>query len=148
MSLGAVATGSINAQLPAIAAAQVEFLLALAEMAPRPRFGDVEVEDLGANVWRVSVRLHNDSYMSTHCAMASETRQPPIAVRPEVEPERILGGRKLERVSSLAGSGGTTKLEWLIRGAAGDTITIQATHRRYGKLSLDVELGSDNGEAP
>ena len=126
--------------LDVIAEKQSAFVLALSDMLPRPRFGETKCEHVGADVWKIDLRLVNDGYLPTHTAIAKQTEQPPWAIRPLVEPERIVGGRRLERVPNIGGSGGAVELRWLIRGAAGATVQFRAVNRMYGELVLDVTL--------
>lgn len=131
-------------ELETIAERQTKFLIELAAMLPTPRFGDLKVENVGADVWQIELTLVNDKYLPTHTGIAKHTRQPPIAVRPLVDAERIVGGKRLERVANLAGSGGAAKLRWLIRGKTGDSVRFRAFNRTYGELLIDVKLN----EAP
>lgn len=128
------------AELDEIASRQVRFLTQVSEWLPDLRFGPHAVKDAGGGVWQVEVRLVNDGYLPTHIGIARHAQLPPIIVRPLVEPERLLGGKPLERIENLAGSGGSATLRWLIRGAAGDAIEFHATHCAYGELRTAVVL--------
>ncbi|RMF73766.1 MAG: hypothetical protein D6744_15280, partial [Planctomycetota bacterium] len=127
-------------ELDSLAAKQSSFVIALSDLLPRPRFGDAVCTLVGADVWKIDLTLVNDAYLPTHTAIARHTEQPPWAVRPLVEPERIVGGRRLERVPNIPGSGGQAELHWLIRGSAGSTVRFRAFNRVWGEITTDVTL--------
>lgn len=138
------------AELDEIAARQLHFLIQLSDWLPELRFGPAEVRDLGAGLWQVTLHLLNDGYLPTHTAMARHAELPPIIVRPLVTPERIVGGKPLERwvqpLKRHQDQGAAfriedgTALRWLLRGRAGEAIEFQATHRTYGGLHTVVVL--------
>jgi hypothetical protein len=123
-----------------IAAKQVDFLTALSDLLPAPRFEVAKVEPVGANLWRVEMRLINDGYLATNGAIAEHIRLPGWAIRPRVDAERIVGGQRLERVGNLPGSGGAAEMQWLIQGEAGGKVSFTAYHRVFGELTAEVEL--------
>ncbi len=126
--------------LEEIAAKQVDFLVALSDLLPAPRFEAVEVAPVGAGLWRIKMRLTNDGYWPTNGGIADHIRLPGWAVRPRVDAERVVGGQRLERIGNLAGSGGAAELQWLIRGEEGGKVQFTAYHRVCGELKAEVEL--------
>lgn len=133
-------------QLEGIAAAQAAFVLDIANRLPRIRVHRIEVEDRGESVWRVKLVIVNDGYLPTHLAIALHTQQPVITVRPKCTPEQILGGLRLERPGTLAGSGGSFEVSWLIRGRARDFVEFEIYSRVHGRQSVMVKLESTTRE--
>lgn len=127
-------------QLESIAAAQAAFVLDIAERLPRIRVHRIEVEDRGEAVWRVKLVIVNEGYLPTHLGIALHTQQPVITVRPKCTPEQILGGRRLERPGTLAGSGGSFEVSWLIRGRPRDFVEFEIYSRVHGRQSVMVKL--------
>lgn len=126
--------------LDGIADGQLAFLQELAGDLPRLSLEAAQVADVGSGLWRVELRIRNDGYLPTHTAIARQVRTPPIVIRPQIKRERIVGGRPLERIDNVPGSGGSVTRRWLIRGKRGDAIEFRATNRVYGELRLTVTL--------
>jgi hypothetical protein len=136
-------------QLDQIAEKQLEFVLALAGLLPQPGFGAPQVKNAGGGVWEVEIRIKNDGYLPTHSGIARHIRLPGWVVKPLIDKDRIIGGRPVERVANLPGSGRATVFRWLIRGDAGAALELRAYNRAYGELRTKVTLnetplGEDN----
>ena len=70
-----------------------------------------------------------------------KTRQaPPILVRLKAGGARLLAGRALTKIETLAGSGGRQELRWLVLAPGGGAITIEASTLKAGGASIAVEL--------
>jgi len=126
--------------LDEIADKQVEFLAELSKLAAEPHFGDPEVKNLGGGVWQVEVSLVNDAYFPTHPAIALHIRAPGFAIRPQVDEERLIGGRLQQRADNVPGSGGTVSWKWLIRGSPGEAVHFRAYNRAHGEIKTTVIL--------
>lgn len=127
-------------ELDAIAEKQIEFLVELSGLLPSPGFGKARVSEAGAGLWQVELRMVNTGYLPTHTGIARHIRLPGWAVRPRVEPDRLVGGQRMERIANLAGSGGSATLRWLIRGNEGDSVEFTAFNRVFGELETTVTL--------
>lgn len=123
-----------------IAEKQVAFLVELSELFAAPRFAKPEVKDVGGGVWRIKLGLTNDGYLPTHPAIARHLRMPGFAVRPQVEADRLIGGRPQVSAANLEGSGGSVSWQWLIRGQAGESVEFRAFNRVYGEIKTSVVL--------
>lgn len=126
--------------IPQIAERQARFVRYVCDALPAPRFGPARVRDAGAGVWQVELRLVNESLLPTHLAIARHIGVPPIMVRPDLPPDRVVGGPPGHRVESIPGGGGAVPVRWLIRGQRGDKVTFRATHRTYGEFSTEITL--------
>lgn len=127
-------------ELGALAAAQTRFLETVVGMRPQPRFTASRVKKAGADIWQVDLRLINDGVFPTHMAISRQLENPQIVIRPKVDAARIIGGRRMERVANLPGGGPASELQWLIRGAEGDTVEFAAFNRVYGEWKTSVTL--------
>lgn len=148
-TLGAVEVGGFTPyfmsappaeELAELASQQAEVLVELAAKLPRIAFGPAKVQPAGVDLWRIEVTLLNEGDLPTHLAVARQVGVAPILVRPVVEPERILGGPRVERIESLPAGAKAVKLRWLLRGAAGTQVRFDASQPAYGTVSATVEL--------
>ncbi|TWT45167.1 Zinc carboxypeptidase [Phycisphaerae bacterium RAS1] len=133
-------TAAPAADLTAIADQQFAALLELSDLLPAPAFLPAVVKDHGAGVWEVRLRLTNAGFLPTHSAMALHAQQPGWVIRPQLPSERIIGGRRMERVENIPGSGGLAEVRWLIRGAPDEKVAFTAYNRVHGELPTEVVL--------
>ncbi len=109
-------------RLDDLAAGQAAFVAALAGMRPKLMIEGPDIEDLGGGLRRVRLAMVNDGTMPTRTAMARTNRAiRPIVVRFEVDRERLLEGRRVDRVDGLDGRGGRAMFEWVYRVDDGPT---------------------------
>lgn len=123
-----------------IADKQIEFLVQLSNWLPSPRFATSKVTDAGGGLWQVEIHLINDGLFATHAGITRHIRMPAWVIRPQIERDRIVGGRPVERVANLDGGGGSAKLRWLIRGSPGSSVEFTAYSRTFGELKTSVVL--------
>lgn len=127
--------------LPDIVDRQIKFISEFAAMLPRPRVAGVKITEKATDVFEVELPLINDTYMPTALAMTrTANRDMPFVLRPDLPPESILGGRPVEKISWLDGSGGNDKVRWLIRAPRGSTLTIKAFNKQFKMSDVKVEL--------
>lgn len=127
--------------LPDIVDRQIRFISEFAAMLPRPRVAVVKVTEKATDVFEVELSLVNDTYMPTALAMTrTANRDMPFVLRPELPPESILGGRPVEKIRHLDGSGGTDKVRWLIRAPRSSTLTIDVFNKQFKMNDVKVEL--------
>jgi hypothetical protein len=127
-------------EMSEIAAGQIRFLAELSKMLPAPRFAPSKVKDLGGGLWRIEIRIANDSLLPTHLAIARQIRNPSFTVAPDVNAAQIVGGRVTERIANIPGSGDAQVRTWIVRGAAGASITFRAFNREFGEFKTQVVL--------
>lgn len=128
--------------LDAIAARETAFLLDIAARLPRLAFRDIKSKPVGPGVWEIELSLVNEGYLPTRIGAARLAERPPTIVRPDVPAERILAGRRFERVPTLAGSGGAVKLRWLITGGDGETVTFIAGSGLDVEARVEIKLAN------
>jgi len=125
----------------AIAERHAAFCSELAAMLPRPRVAGSKVTRKAPDVFEIELTLVNDAYLPTALAMARTAQMAlPIVLRPQVAPEAVLAGRRVEKIPYLDGCGGIAKAKWLIRGEAGKTVKIVVFSRQFGTSEYDVKL--------
>ncbi|MCA9244151.1 MAG: hypothetical protein KDA32_09365 [Phycisphaerales bacterium] len=150
VELGGVAPFATTAPAPeeldAIAKREATFVLDIADRLPRLSLRDATCKAIGPGVWEIELTLVNDGYLPTRIGAARLAECPPTIVRPDLPPERVLGGKRLERVPVLAGSGGAAKLRWLISGADGETVTFIAGSVIDPEIRVEVKLAAADKE--
>jgi hypothetical protein len=127
-------------EIDAAAAKQMQFLVEASGLLPEPGFAETKVKDVGGGMWEVELRLQNTAYLPTHLAMAQQLDFPAWVVRVGVDKERRVGGRAVERIQNLPGSGGSAAVRWLIAGRAGELIEFTAYNRVFGEIRTAVTL--------
>jgi hypothetical protein len=131
-------------ELAQLAAGQAKFIEYLSERLPRPALLEDSIQDLGGGVWQIELRLVNEGEMPTSIAAARHAELGGFAIRPQLPPERVLGGRMLERVPFLH-AGADATLRWLVRGQPGDEIVFRTVHRVWGTSELRLALRARDG---
>ncbi|TVS08476.1 MAG: hypothetical protein EA423_01325 [Phycisphaerales bacterium] len=128
-------------ELGRLAEEQASFAIALLEMFPRLEVSEPVVESLGGGVYRITLRLSNPGKLATRAAISNKVRRiAPIILRPDVEPDRIVSGERLHRVSPI-GPGGHADVSWIINASGEDSVTIEVHGREMGDRTVRVELG-------
>ena len=116
-----------------------KFIKTVAFMHPDLEFLDIENENIGEGISRISLKLHNKGIFAT-CARIGEeniwTRIMRISVEPS-EGQIILSGLKIQQVPRLEG-GQSAEFRWLITGKGPVKITAGALNT--GSVTSTVEL--------
>ncbi len=129
-------------QIAAIADTHLAFLVDLAARLPRLAIGEIKVEGKGSGLFALSAVVSNDGTLPTALAQGVRARTAqPVLVRLEHGKARLLTGRALHRIDSLAGAGGRREFQWLIQAPEGvDSVRITADCPRAGRVEKTVEL--------
>ena len=128
-------------ELDRLADEQASFAIALLEMFPKLEVSEPLVESLGGGVYRITLRLSNPGGLATRAAISNKVRRiAPIILRPDVEPDRIVSGERLQRVAPI-GPGGHTDVSWIINASGEESVTIEVNGREMGDRTVRVELG-------
>lgn len=126
-----------------LAAEQATFIAAIIDKFPRLSVQGPTVTrvDDGGGVWRIAVRVVNDGFWPTRSAIGVKARRLPGGVlRLELPPERVVSGERVRRVPVIQGSGGSITQEWLVTGAAGESVTIRFSTPEFGEIVTPVVL--------
>ena len=137
-------------EVAGIAEKQLAFVKDLAERLPKPHVADCKVTRKSDSIFEIELSMTNDAYLPTAMGMAKAARVAfPFVLRLDLPAEDVLGGRRVHRINSLGGLGATEKVRWLIRGRAGQNLTISIYHKRFGTIQHTVRLEqSDEGVKP
>jgi len=116
-----------------------KFILAIAEMHPELEFLDLKIENIGDNIFRLSLKVHNMGIFAT-CAAAGESNMWTRIMRISLETassQKFLSGQKVQRIPRLEGDK-SADFSWLISGKGSVKITAGAVNT--GQISTSVEL--------
>ena len=129
-------------QIEKLAAFSTDFYLKLMDRLGEVKIRETRVEQVDENVFNVTCFLTNPGWLPTSTAQGRRAQSSwPIRVRIKTaENQSLFSGRPIETVPSLAGSGGTQKLEWTVRGKSGSTVEISAESPKLGSVSTVVTL--------
>jgi hypothetical protein len=120
---------------------EIRFLLDLASLLPRVAIVEAVSEELGDGTYRVTAHIANDGFLPTRTALAEKLRRP-RAIRVELETggQEIAGGRRIQTIEALPGSGAATELTWTVVGRGNGKVTIRAGTPSAGQDRREVEL--------
>lgn len=115
------------------------FIIKIAEMHPELEFLDIETEDAGENVFRLSLKVHNKGIFAT-CPEAGDMNLWTRIMRITLDPgkgQSIVSGMKVQRIPRLQGDG-TAEFSWLISGKGQVAVTAGAANT--GIIETTVNL--------
>ena len=134
-----------------------EFAVHQALASPRLEIGDLSIESLGANSWRVRLGVANTGWLSTDVTAFARKSNLVLPIGAEIKvaggsvvggPARVklgqLEGRVTFRLNGGAMSDGTpdrVRHEWIVSAAAGSDVVVDVWHPRAGRVSARVVLG-------
>ncbi|MGQ9619369.1 MAG: M14 family metallopeptidase [Bacteroidales bacterium] len=116
-----------------------KFIIAVAEMHPELEFIDTKVENVGNDIFRITLKVHNKGLFAT-CAEVGNNNQWTRIARITLEPSKdqtVLSGQKVQRMQRLE-SNSTSEYSWLISGKGRVTVTAGALNT--GAASTIFEL--------
>jgi hypothetical protein len=130
------------AKIAELGKSHTEFALYLTSLFPKMAVAKLEAVAQGGGLYRVKAEVENVGFWPTamtHAVVARAVR--PTMVQLQVAPESILSGnQKSNFVQSLTGSGGRQKFDWLIKGKAGDKLTLKVVSQKAGAAEAAVTL--------
>ena len=160
--LGAVEIGGVddfalwtNAPVGALLRAEVEphakWVVHQALLSPRLEIVHARTERIGDDTWRVEAGLANTGWLPTQITTWAAKRNLVLPITAEISgaesidgPARVrlgqLPGRSHFALNGLGGTPDRLLCSWIVRGTAGSTVTIEATHPRAGRSRADVTL--------
>ncbi|MCA9291187.1 MAG: hypothetical protein KDA25_08660, partial [Phycisphaerales bacterium] len=124
---------------------QVDVVIALAEMLPRVALEAPTVKRLASGLYEIRTALTNDGALPTGTAMAVRNRRArPHVVRVGLPVDRIMHGQRVNKVWSIAGSGGRVPFRWIVRADDGAVVPLTVFSEKYGQFTVDVTLEETN----
>jgi hypothetical protein len=132
------------AMLQEITTQQFEMLRLLAGLLPEPQFREVEVEDLGEGLFRVTARVANMGYLPTSTRKAQNIRADyPLNIAIELpEGASLLNGALRSRVERIGGNGEWSEHAWLVLAPTGGMVRLVAACPSVGMATASAELGN------
>jgi hypothetical protein len=118
----------------------------LASKTARVEIASLEVDDLGAGVWRVRAVGANRGSLPTHTAMAARTKSR-LPVRMRIQTGggvELVTGSNLATAERLDAHSGTISGEWLVRAERGAAITVELLTQNAGSDRRSVNAGREN----
>jgi len=118
------------------------FLIKLADWLPRISIDELKTERLNESVYRLTFSVVNKGYLPSNPQAASANQWAP-KVRVTVslkEGQKLAGGKNLNFVNCLPGSGGNRLFSWVIIGQPGQTVRIEAGSPMTGTIKKSVTL--------
>ncbi len=136
-----------------------KWLLWQSLLSPKLELVKAETEALGDNTWRVRLVVQNTGWLPSYVSKRALERKTvrgllaEIALPPGAE---LIGGKRREDLGQLEGKAykhtgvsfwpdyrvtdDRAKMEWLVKGKAGDSIALTARHERAGTVRATVNL--------
>lgn len=125
-------------RLPEEVAGNVEFVLMQAAHTPLLEVGDVEVEDLGDGVYRVTAEARNAGYQPTELALRRQQgRAEPV--RATLRDVEVLDAEAERDLGVLQGHD-RKETSWIVRGRPGDRLTVRLRHPKGGTATAEATL--------
>jgi hypothetical protein len=118
------------------------FFYQLANWLPRVDVQNLKVEHLHDNVYRISLAVVNQGYLPTNTNLGTRNKwSPKIKVAVELSKnQELAGGKVLQFLDILNGSGGSKEYSWTVVGRKGDSVKISVGSPTSGIISKIVKL--------
>ena len=148
-------TNAPSPVLRAEVAPHSEFAIHQAMLSPKLEIIHTRVQPLGNDTWRVEAGIANTGWLPTHVTQLAaknnlclpgwvEVTGATTVAGPAREQFGNLAGRSAQRLTGGIRNDGTPDRHlhaWVVRGAAGTTVTVTAFHERAGTATAAVTLG-------
>ena len=137
-----------------------KWILWQALISPKLELLNAQAERLGDDHWRLRLVLQNSGWLPTYVSKRSLERKVVRGVIVDVvlpDGAALLSGKAREDIGQLEGKAykhtgisfwpdyhvtdDRAKIEWVVRGRAGDRIGLTAMHERAGTVRIELELG-------
>jgi hypothetical protein len=115
------------------------FITSVASMHPELEFLDIKIDNAGQNIFRISLKLHNNGIFST-CAEIGRNNMWTRIMRISIETQSsqgILSGQKVQRINSLDGDQ-SADFTWLINGKGPVKVTAGALNTGVIDTTIDL----------
>ncbi len=128
-------------RLQASVKAHVDFCQKLMMKLPELSIKETKVEKLGADLYRITVYLHNSGWLPTSFAQGRRALIAyPIRVTLGLDgKQKIFAGRPVETLPFLNG-GETRKLEWTVQARKGSTVRVRVWSNRITPVEKTIKL--------
>ena len=133
------------AQLMAdVSTKQQAFLTEAAQTLPRIRVRDIKVKHLGESIFEVKIQVENTGFLPTCLAHGQRTRAVfPTRLVIDVTDIRLLSGERIQRLSTLEGSGGMAEVRFVLHSLKQQSICFEVISMLAGRVSGTITLNQD-----
>ncbi len=132
----------MGSSLDSVATRHGGFVRKLVEHLPSVGVKDISVTEVGPRVYRIRATVVNDGFLPSNSALGVRSRLPQ-RVRVELQLGRdhqLSGGRKMQYVNALRGSGGNETFEWVVVGAPNSSVTLNVGSPHAGLSTQTITL--------
>jgi hypothetical protein len=143
-----------------------QWLLFQALITPKLELRETQVEQVGADTWRVRVVVQNTGWLPSYVTKMAQQRKLLRGVLAEIElpaGATLVGGKPREELGELDGwaylhtgisfwsnktpMADRTHIDWIVQAKAGTTLGVTAWHERAGRVTAQVKLATTRGTA-
>jgi cell division septation protein DedD len=129
-------------EFDALAAKQTAFVLELIDRLPTLAIPTPTVTSLGSGLYRIEASVMNSGRLPTVTAMGVTTRaRLPVVARISSGIDSIVNGERVRKIETLA-PGARVGLDWIVRAAPDELVTVSIGNVEYGVRSFSVKNGS------
>ena len=132
----------LGSALDSLATRHGNFVRKLVESLPSVVVKDISVTEVGPRVYRIRATVVNDGFLPSNSALGVRSRLPQ-RVRVEMRLSRdqqLSGGRRMQYINALRGSGGNDSFEWVVVGAPNSTVTLNVGSPHAGLSTQTITL--------
>ncbi|MCU0456811.1 MAG: M14 family metallopeptidase [Bacteroidales bacterium] len=120
-----------------LVASNYKFITVVAAMHPELELIDVETENKGEKIYRLTLKVHNKGLFAT-CTEAGQNNIFTRLMRLSIETDKgltILSGQKVQRIPRLEGNK-TAEYSWLLMGKGNVTVTAGAVNTGFASSTI------------
>lgn len=119
-----------------------KFLTYLAGQLPSVSVGNIKVEKINDNVYRVTLDVVNKGYLPTNSALGVRVRWPRnvYLTLGLAKDQSLASGRAKQPLRAIKGNGGYQTISWLVVGKAGSIVTVTAESPIAGRATETITL--------
>ncbi len=130
------------AEIAGLGASHSKFVVYLSTLFPKVKVATAKVTNHGGGLFRIEAEVENVGFLPTALAQGVTAQAvKPTMVQLGVKPEDIISGSaKTNFIQTLAGSGGRSRYEWLIRGKTGETVELLVSSEKGGSDTARIVL--------
>jgi len=117
----------------------VDFIISVAAMHPELEFPEIKTENIGEDIFRIELKVHNKGVFATMAEIAENNTWIRIMrlTREPAKGQVIMSGRKVQRISRLTG-GQSADFSWLIKGKGPVKISAGAVNTGFITSTIDL----------
>jgi len=120
---------------------QSTFLTEVAQTLPRISIRNIKVKHLGESIFEVEIQVENTGFLPSSLAHGRRTRAVfPTRLVLDVTDITLLSGERIQRLDTLAGSGGLTKTRFTLHSPRRQPVRFEVISMLAGQVTSVIEL--------